>query len=162
MNNLQIALINALKEFYGEDLYVPESMNVEEARDFINDHGDEITEAYDKYFGGGMFVAGKLIMSENEFSEEELIEAFGEMNRFDYFDIDFCCYDYYTINNFKLNEEQLEDQRKMIEEINRKLEEEERQMLEYEDYLAKHAYDDLYNEYNPGDDFETDWIRSLE
>lgn len=162
MNNLQAVIIEGLKDFYGDDLYVPEAMSIEEARDFINNHGEELTEAYDEYFGGGLFVAGKLIISEDKFSEEELVEALGDMDRLNYFDIDFCCYDYYTINNFKLNEEQLEDRRNKIEEMNKKFAEEERQMLEYEDYLAEHAYDDLYDGYDPGDDFVTDWIRSLE
>lgn len=165
MNKLQADIIEGLKEFYGEDLYVPESMSVEEAAEFIIKHDSELTEAFDEYFGGGLFIAGKLIVAEGQYSAEEFMEAIGaddEMDTMTYFDIDFNCYDYYTINNFKLNEEQLEDQRKKIEEMNKKFAEEERQMLEYEDYLAEHAYDDLYDGYDPGDDFVTDWIRSLE
>lgn len=153
MNKIQTIIINALKELYGESFYVPDLYTLEETREFINKHSEELTESYDKYFGGGIFVAGKLILSKDEFSEDELLEALGESERWDYFDIEFCCYDYYSINNFKLTDEQYEERLKELKEEEKRIEKEIREWQE----SVGDGYIEDYNFYRPNDNYDSDW-----
>lgn len=161
MNKLQVIIIKAMQDYYGDKIIVPDNMTLDEAVDFICSNGDDLSWGCGRGLSG-VFLAGKLIASESEYSEEELYSAFGgELESCDFLDIDFNCYDYYKINNTEPTPYTPEEI-KAMEEYTRQQELEQEEMDRYYDELLTNYEGDYVDVYCPGDDFETDWINSLE
>ena len=168
MNKLQEVIIKGLKNYYGDSLTVPTLSTEAEARAFIQANSSDI------FYGAsglisGIFVSNKdlLIDETHELYNEELIalelgiDYDVNMGLIDIWDDRFNEIFYYKANGLEVPAEYLEKVRKADEEYNKRMEEEAKYYEELE-RLACDNYSDYEDVYYPGDDYETDYINSLE
>lgn len=164
MNKIQETLIKGLKEYFNNDLVVPEFKSEEDARNFIQKYTDKFVLIYD-----GLYIDYKTKININEeFLDEFLDETplsieLGISCICDIWDDMFSERDFYRVNNLEIPEEL----KQKWEEADKKFQEYIEEELRLEEELERKAMelldqDNPYDYYSPGDDFEEDWIRSLE
>lgn len=167
-NYVQEMLIKGLKEHFGENLILPEFNSEEDVRNFIQQYSDNFVWIYD-----GLYIDYRTkvnipdsFFGETGLEETELSIELGLESMADILDFDFSERDFYKINNLEVPEELINKWKKQDEEYEKQREEEEANYWKEQEEIERLYWEQesraSLNTYNPGDDFETDWINSLE